>query len=290
MKSSVQHTSILKVGNDTHQEVDLLAVEEPMEIRLTYGPVDGRQQSSISVTMRTPGHDFELALGFLFSEGIIQSYEDVISIRYCRGGDQSEKQEAAKENIVRVVLSPDTRLDLQRLQRNFYTTSSCGVCGKASIEALDTLCSPPRSDKFSVNVKAVHQAPAKLRAAQLVFNHTGGIHAAGLFDKDGKLLLWREDVGRHNALDKLLGTSLIGNKFPKDCFLLLSGRVSFELVQKALMGGIAMIAAVGAPSSLAVQLAHQYDITLIGFVRDQKFNIYSGSHRVALEEKTPTFT
>ncbi|MEK6477678.1 formate dehydrogenase accessory sulfurtransferase FdhD [Catalinimonas sp. 4WD22] len=281
MNNSVQHTRILKVGEVAYQQDDLLAVEEPMEIRLGYGPLRVRKQSSISVTMRTPGHDFELALGFLFSEGIIQNYEEVISIRYCRG----ENQQEAEENIVRIELSPDTQVDLQKLQRNFYTTSSCGVCGKASIEALDTLCTPLAKDDFSVEEKVIHQAPAKLRKAQLVFNYTGGLHAAGLFNKDGELLLWREDVGRHNALDKLLGASLAANKIPlKGSFLLLSGRVSFELVQKALMGGISMIAAVGAPSSLAVQLAQQYGITLMGFVRNQQFNIYSNSHRLSIKE------
>lgn len=283
MKSSVRHTSIVKVGSGARQQDDLLAVEEPLEVRLSYGPREERKQSSISVTMRTPGHDFELALGFLFSEGIIRSYEDVLSVRYCQQVEQTE----AQENIVKVELSPNIPLDLQRLQRNFYTTSSCGVCGKSSIEALEALCplSIPTHD-FVVEDQVIHQAPAKLRKAQLVFNYTGGIHAAGLFDKEGKLVLWREDVGRHNALDKLLGASLAANKLPlKESFLLLSGRVSFELVQKALMGGVSMIAAVGAPSSLAVQLAHQYDITLIGFVRNKQFNIYSGHHRIDFQEK-----
>lgn len=281
MNSSVQHTRILKVGEAANQQDDLLAVEEPLEIRLGYGLQGERKQSSISVTMRTPSHDFELALGFLFSEGIIRSYEEVVSIKYC----WSEGQQEGKENIVRVELSSDTQVNLQKLQRNFYTTSSCGVCGKASIEALDTLCTPLANDDFIVADTVIHQAPAKLRETQLVFNYTGGLHAAGLFDRDGKLLLWREDVGRHNALDKLLGASLAVNKIPlKGTFLLLSGRVSFELVQKALMSGISMIAAVGAPSSLAVQLARQYNIALLGFVRDQQFNIYSGSHRVSIKE------
>lgn len=281
MSSSVQHTSILKVGNNIRQQDDLLAVEEPLEIRLGYGPREERKQSSISVTMRTPGHDFELALGFLFSEGIIRSYEDVLSVRYCQQVEQTE----AQENIVKVELSTNTQADLQRLQRNFYTTSSCGLCGKASIEALVMQCPPLASDDFIVTEKVIHQAPVRLRKAQLVFNHTGGIHAAGLFDKEGELVLWREDVGRHNALDKLLGASLAANTLPLQAsFLLLSGRISFELVQKALMGGISIIAAVGAPSSLAVQLAEQYNITLLGFVRNQQFNIYSGSHRVITKE------
>ncbi len=282
MNNSVQHTSIVKVGDTIDEEDDLLAVEEPLEIRLGYGPVSARCQQSISVTMRTPGHDFELALGFLFAEGIIRNYEEVVSIKYCQNTDTTD----AKENIVRVELLPNIPVDMQKLQRNFYSTSSCGVCGKASIEALDTHCLPLPMDNFCIDAEVIHQAPAKLRKAQLVFTYTGGLHAAGLFDRQGKLLLWREDVGRHNALDKLLGASLAADNIPlSQSFLLLSGRVSFELVQKALMGGISLIAAVGAPSSLAVQLAQEYDITLLGFVRDQRFNIYSGSHRVALQEK-----
>lgn len=284
MNSSVQSTSITKIGDQIQEQDDLLAVEEPLEIRLGYGFVNERNQSSISVTMRTPGHDFELALGFLFAEGIIRSYEEVASIKYCHS-TKSAQQVQEKENIVRVELSPNTPVDLQRLQRNFYTNSSCGVCGKTSIEAISTLCTPLSPDNFNVEDEVIHQAPEILRKAQLVFSYTGGLHAAGLFDTQGQLLLWREDIGRHNALDKLLGASLVANKIPLNkSFLLLSGRVSFELVQKALMGGISMIAAVGAPSSLAVQLARQYNISLLGFVRDRQFNIYSGSHRVRLKE------
>ena len=281
MNTSVQQAKIVKVNGTASEQLDLLAVEEPLEIRLGYGPATDRQQRNISVTMRTPGHDFELVLGFLFTESIIQSYEEVAGIHYCQ--DQGRQQ--SKKNVVRVELSSDVQPDLQRLQRNFYTTSSCGLCGKTSIEAIEAVCTQPVPDPFTVNGKVIHNAPDILREAQLVFKHTGGLHAAGLFNPSGELLLWREDVGRHNALDKLIGACLMQNKLPlQKAFVLLSGRLSFELVQKALMAGVSMLAAVGAPSSLAVSLAQQFDMSLLGFVRDQKFNIYSGAHRLLLEE------
>lgn len=281
MKTSVQQEKILKVGRGSSKELDLLAVEEPLEIRLGYGPGRDRQQSKISVTMRTPGHDFELVLGFLFTEGIIGCYEEVAGIHYCQGLGQQQN----KENIVRVELRPDVPVDFHRLQRNFYTTSSCGVCGKTSIEALEVICPHPKANHLTISEEVIHNAPAVLRKAQLVFRFTGGLHAAGLFDQEGQLLLWREDVGRHNALDKLIGACMTQHKLPlENVFVLLSGRVSFELVQKGLMGGIAMIAAIGAPSSLAVSLARQFNMSLLGFVRNQSFNIYSGAHRVKFKE------
>lgn len=282
MKTSVQQAKIVKVNGAATEQLDLLAVEEPLEIRLGYGPANDRQQRKISVTMRTPGHDFELVLGFLFTEGIIRGYEEIAGIHYCQ--DLGKQQ--TKENVVRVELSADATVDLQKLQRNFYTTSSCGVCGKASIEAIEAICPPQIATEYTIAKSVIHQAPATLLQAQLVFKHTGGLHAAGLFDPSGKLLLWREDVGRHNALDKLIGACLIQHQLPlQNSFVLLSGRISFELVQKGLMAGLSMIAAVGAPSSLAVSLARQYDMTLIGFVRNQKFNIYSGSHRVDVKSQ-----
>ena len=281
MKTSVQQAKIVKVGRGATEQLDLLAVEEPLEIRLGHGPSNNRQQSQISVTMRTPGSDFELVLGFLFTEGIIHSYKEVAGIHYCQ--DLGKQQ--TKENVVRVELSADARPDLQRLQRNFYTTSSCGVCGKSSIEAIEAICPAQSVNHYTIAEEHIHQAPEMLLQAQLVFKHTGGLHAAGLFDLSGKLLLWREDVGRHNALDKLIGACLVQQTLPlQNKFVLLSGRVSFELVQKGLMAGLSVIAAVGAPSSLAVSLAQQYNMTLLGFVRDHKFNIYSGNQRVAFRE------
>lgn len=283
MNTSVQQVKLIKVGEAASEQSDLLAVEEPLEIRLGYGPVDDRQQKAISVTMRTPGHDFELALGFLFTEGIIHYYDSIDSIHYCR--DLGRQQD--KENVVRVELKAAIQPDLQRLQRNFYTSSSCGVCGKASIEAIETICPRLTGQPCRVAAEAIHQAPEALLKAQLVFQYTGGLHAAGLFDSEGALLLWREDVGRHNALDKLIGACLTARQLPlQNSFVLLSGRLSFELVQKALMAGIPILAAVGAPSHLAVNLARDFGMTLMGFVREQRFNIYSGAHRILHKENT----
>lgn len=275
---SVRSSSIIQystTGRST--KPDLLALEEPLEIRIGYGDPGGRQQKSLSVTMRTPGHDFELAVGFLFTEGIIYSYQQVESIKYCEDVGRQEE----KENVVRVELKPDVKFDFQKLQRNFYTTSSCGVCGKSSIEAVSQHCSViPITWKIQPEV--IHQLPDTLRKAQQVFEYTGGLHASGLFTMDGKLDLLREDVGRHNALDKVIGAMLVKNQIPlHNAVLLVSGRASFELVQKAAMAGIPVLAAVGAPSSLAVQLASDCDMTLLGFVRDNRFNVYSTPERVA---------
>ncbi|CCH01615.1 fdhD-like protein [Fibrella aestuarina BUZ 2] len=261
---------------------DLLAVEEPMEIRLGFGDVTNRQQRSLSVTMRTPGHDFELALGFLLTEGLIQTREQVHSLRHCT--DLGRQQVLG--NIVRVELQPDVPVELGTLARNFYTTSSCGVCGKASIDAVRNTGCPllPAVQPF-VAADLIHQLPDQLRAAQAVFDHTGGLHAAALFDRSGMLRLLREDVGRHNALDKVIGASLQQGLLPlHDSVLLLSGRISFELVQKALMAGIPLVAAVGAPSSLAVQMADEVGMTLLGFVRNGSFNSYTHPGRLTLPE------
>jgi FdhD protein len=247
---------------------DLVAVEEPLEIRLGYGPATDRQQRAIAVTMRTPGHDFELATGFLFTEGIITSLNQLHSIRHCT---DLGRQEAA-ENIVRVELTPKTPVDWQRAERNFYTTSSCGVCGKASIDAIRTVAciAPTTTPKPTIDPAVINGLPDRLRKEQTVFTHTGGLHAAALFRTDGSLLLLREDVGRHNALDKVIGAALQQELMPlHETLLFLSGRISFELVQKAVMAGIRVVAAVGAPSSLAVQLAEEFGLTLIGFVRNR---------------------
>lgn len=316
---SVATTQITKInGKDIQQTVDLLAVEEPLEIRLGYGPADNRLQKSISVTMRTPGNDFELALGFLITEGIIQSANQIYKIQYCTEANTIEN----KENIVRVELNPEVEIDLSKLQRNFYTTSSCGVCGKESIEAIKVNCSLPITDfNFQISKDVIVSLPEKLRAQQNVFEHTGGLHACALFTKDGELLMLREDVGRHNAMDKLVGAHFgrlsaphfgrlsaphidrlsaphigkpIASRFdelsltnndelsltPNEYVLLLSGRASFELLQKAAMAGFLVVCAVGAPSSLAVQTAQEFGITLIGFLRGDRFNIYTHPERI----------
>lgn len=278
-KPSVSSVHITRINaNQPEQTLDLLAVEEPMEIRLGFGPADLREQKSVSVTMRTPGNDFELALGFLFTEGIIQNPQDIYKIHYCTELNTKENL----ENIVRVELKPELEIDLSNLQRNFYTTSSCGVCGKESIEAIKTNCPVQHLDvSVHINPQTITQLPDKLRAQQSVFEHTGGIHACALFDTNGNLLLLREDVGRHNALDKLIGAALnLPAIQPNKTVLLLSGRASFELLQKAAMAGIPIVCAVGAPSSLAVQTAQSFNITLVGFLRNQRFNIYSTPERI----------
>lgn len=280
-KPGVSSINIIRVnGNEQTQTVDLLAVEEPLEIRIGYGPADDRSQKNISVTMRTPGNDFELALGFLLTEGIIASAGDVYKIQYCTELNSIEN----KENIVRVELNPDIEVNFSKLQRNFYTTSSCGVCGKESIEAVKTVCNVIEPDEtVVVNTSIILSLPDKLRAQQNVFEYTGGLHACALFDLAGNLHLLREDVGRHNALDKLIG-AVCHAEFTEalSCsrgILLLSGRASFELLQKAAMAGIPIVCAVGAPSSLAVEIATEFGITLIGFLRDNRFNIYTNAQR-----------
>lgn len=254
---------------------DVVAVEEPLEIRVGFVEGDVQRQRAVSITMRTPGDDFELAAGFLFTEGLLQSPDQVVGIRHCGRGD-------ALTNTVRVDVRPGVSVELDRLQRNFYTTSSCGVCGKTSLEALATgarrLDSPgvPR-----VAASIIGALPARLRERQRTFEATGGLHAAALFDPSGHLLELREDVGRHNAVDKLIGARFLAGALPaRDALLFLSGRASFELLQKAVMARIPVICAVGAPSSLAVEAAEEFGVTLLGFVRDGRFNVYAGHERL----------
>ena len=255
---------------------DLMAVEEPLEIRLGFGAASDRQQINLAVTMRTPGHDFELATGFLFTEGIIDSFDQVDRIKYC---DDTGRQEGI-DNVVRVELKPEVVVDAEKFNRNFYTTSSCGVCGKAAIEAVRINCSP-LVDQLKVRARDILTLPGKLRQAQQIFEHTGGLHAVGLFTAGGKLLRTREDVGRHNAMDKIIGASLVEREVPlHETIIIVSGRASFELVQKALRAGVPMMAAVGAPSSLAVSLARDNDMTLMGFVKEDGFNLYCGEKRL----------
>jgi FdhD protein len=238
---------------------DLLAVEEPLQIR-----INGRD---VSITMRTPGHDAELAAGFLFTEGILTSRAGLISIE-------------CAENSVNVTLAADVD---PGTSRNFYTTSSCGVCGKASIESLHAAgCEMLPRGEVRIAPETIHGLPQILLAAQATFEHTGGLHGAALFDQSGKLEAIREDVGRHNAVDKLIGAAFLEDRMPlNENVLLLSGRASFELIQKAIMARIPIVAAVGAPSSLAVETAMRFGMTLLGFVRDGRFNIYSGASRIS---------
>ena len=288
---SVLQTTVEKVtGQISRQVKDSLAIEEALEIQLTFGPYNARQTRSISVTMRTPGNDFDLAAGFLMTEGVIQDANDIEQITYA-GDSFNEGTQfpqtmdvlrlGSKQNTVRVDLAAEVAVNLGSLQRNFYTTSSRGICGKASLLALRTVCPPRAAKSFKVDAQLLYRLPERLRASQGVFDHTCGLHGAGLFDSTGNLLALREDVGRHNAVDKLIGAEFLADRTPlRDRLLLLSGRACFELLQKALMGGFPMVAAVGAPSSLAVQVAKEFDITLVGFLREDHFNIYHGSERI----------
>ena len=279
-RPSKQIEMLAVVGESAERRADQLAVEEPLEIRLAFGPIGKREEQSISITMRTPGHDAELAAGFLFGEGIVAASRDIESIRH--SGPPSE---FGGFNAVCIALQADVPVDLDRLQRHFYTTSSCGVCGKSSLDALEVKAAPlAAADRFRVAATAIHELPKKLRESQAVFDRTGGLHAAARFDRDGRIVEVREDVGRHNAVDKLVGSQLLAGQIPiADHGLLVSGRASFELMQKAIVAGIPLLAAVGAPSSLAVELARRFGATLIGFLRDGRFNIYSGDERILLE-------
>ncbi|MGB0431234.1 MAG: formate dehydrogenase accessory sulfurtransferase FdhD [Bacteroidia bacterium] len=281
MKPSVAAVNIVKVSaNKSEKMADLTSVEEPLEMRISYGNLQNRKKKSISVTMRTPGNDFELAIGFLFTEGIIATQKAIKNIRYCT----EPESELAVDNIVIVELEPNVSVDIKKLERMFYTTSSCGVCGKASIEAVQNAnCPVITKDKNLIKPELVFDLPIRLREKQAVFEHTGGLHGCALFNFDGNLQLLREDVGRHNALDKLLGAAISNTTFNiEKSILQLSGRVSFELVQKAAMAAIPIITAVGAPSSLAVQSAQELGITLIGFLREKHFNIYTHPDRIDL--------
>lgn len=279
---AVAPVNIIKVTLDGSEEKpDLVVVEEPLEIRLGFGSMDNRQQRSVSVTMRTPTHDFELALGFLYSEGIINSYDQILSVKYCVDAGKQ-----ATENIVRVELKPEVTFNAQSLQRNFYATSSCGVCGKASIEAIDNMiCDIPKQkleqNALKVNHQYILSLVETLTQHQKVFEYTGGLHAAALFDESGRIITIREDIGRHNALDKLIGNALTQNLLPlNNKVLLMSSRASFELIQKAVMANISIIVTIGAPSSLAVQVAEQFNVTLVGFLRNNSYNIYTGKERI----------
>ena len=274
---ATEHIPVIRVQDqEIAERNDTLAIEEPLEIRLQLGPAANHQLRNISVTMRTPGNDAELALGFLFTEGIIHSATDV---------DRSFSLSCneAKENTITIALKESVDVDLQKLERHFYTTSSCGVCGKSSINSVKLIKGEVTTARYEIAVEAslLHQLPEKLRARQDVFEITGGLHASALFDDAGTLIYLKEDVGRHNALDKLIGDALINDRLPLNHHILvLSGRASFELIQKAAMAGIRIVAAVGAPSSLAVELAKECDITLVGFLRNNRFNIYSGKQRI----------
>jgi FdhD protein len=266
-------TEIVTVTPDGESRIrtDEVATEEPLEIRVRHRGVEHQ----VAVTMRTPGNDFELAAGFLLSEGMVRAREHIAKVSYCASGPPEQLY-----NQVTVELTNGAPFDPEQMQRNFYTTSSCGVCGKASLEAVRVQAAP-LDDGPEVDPEIFNTLPKKLRARQRIFERTGGLHAAGLFDTKGDLLLIREDVGRHNAVDKLLGKLLMDGKIPaRENILQVSGRTSFEIVQKAAIGGIPIVSAVSAPSSLAVSLAEELGMTLVGFVRGDSFNVYAEPRRI----------
>jgi len=267
-------TRVLHVdGSVARERADRLATEEPLEIRVA-GP--GQETVQVAVTMRTPGRDFDLAAGFLFTEGLIARPDEVAEIRYCSDVARTEQE----YNVVTVHLRG--AFDASHLQRNFYATSSCGVCGKASLDQIEVAC-VPLAEGPAVTAATIAALPARLRAAQPAFERTGGLHAAGLFSAAGDLVAIAEDVGRHNALDKLLGAQLLRGATPlADRVVLVSGRASFELVQKAAVAGVPVLCAVSAPSSLAVDLARRLGMTLVGFLRGETFNVYAHASRVAV--------
>jgi FdhD protein len=256
---------------------DYLAAEEPLEIRLGDEP--------LSVAMRTPGHDLELAAGFLFTEGLIQERSQLIALENLanENGSQNGSKNA---NVVQARISPETSPDMDKMRRNFFAASSCGICGKASIDAIRSRTLTAPNPVFRLDAEILVRLPEKLRSAQNVFERTGGLHAAALFDPRGELLVLREDIGRHNAVDKVIGWALLENRVPiADSILLVSGRGGFEIVQKAIVAGLPVVASVSAPSSLAVQLARELRLTLIGFLRGRRFVIYSGEERIARDKQ-----
>jgi FdhD protein len=290
VKSSpaLSQTAVRRVvaGDVTEDSPDVLAVEEPLEIRI--GLPDNTHRA-ISITMRTPGGDGELAAGFLFTEGILTSPDQIKQIRHCglkigKVTGTLDRAAALNSNTIRVDLNDGVDVDFKRLERHFYTSSSCGVCGKSSIDALRNSGAKKLTDFDAPKISGdlINALPEQLRAAQDIFDQTGGLHASALFGMNGDLDIVREDVGRHNALDKVIGAKFLESELPlNDRVLLVSGRASFELVQKALMAGIPVMVAVGAPSSLAVELSEEFGMTLVGFVRDGSFNVYSGKGRVS---------
>jgi FdhD protein len=264
----------------TRVRPDSLATEEPMELRL----ISGGARQTVAVTMRTPGADFELAAGFLYGEGIVSSPDDIGKISYCLDADVDAEQ---RYNIVNVDLRGGHDYDLRSLERHFYTTSACGVCGKASLEQLELRGCPVIPPGPMVATETIYSLPGKLREAQGLFEATGGLHAAALFDAEGNLVALKEDVGRHNATDKLVGWALLEERLPlSDHIVMVSGRSSFEIMQKCLVAGVPIVCAISAPSSLAVDVARQFNMTLVGFLRGNRFNVYAGSERIRPEPAT----
>lgn len=266
-KTTIRRLHRVGAGAPVEPKDDFLVVEEPLEIRVHNTPV--------AVTMRTPGDDFELAAGFLYTEGVVRKPSDIGSLRYCEATDNPELK-----NIINVTFADGHKPTLTHLQRNFYSTSSCGICGKAAIDQI-RLDAPPLRDSAKVKLEVLFGLGEAMRRAQTVFQRTGGLHAAGLFDTNGTLLALREDIGRHNAVDKVIGSSLLNDQVSlQNHILMVSGRASFEIMQKALMASIPIVCAVSAPSSLAVKFASECHMTLVGFLRGEEMNIYAGAGRI----------
>lgn len=273
---------VLKYSSNNFKDVeDLVSIEEPLEISLKYKEKDNWVEQTLSITMRTPGNDEDLVRGFLFNEQIVKSLNDIDSIEsYGENVGQYKIQ-----NKILATLNNSENVNISKIKRDFLTNSSCGVCGKSSLDALEIIkTTKTNASEPKISKDVIIQSPDILRKGQSEFSKTGGIHASGLFNSDGKLIALREDVGRHNALDKLIGCALEKNQFdPKDQFITCSGRLNFELVQKVLMTDIGIMIGVGAPTSLAIDLANKFDITLIGFVKRDSFNIYTNNKKVKVE-------
>jgi FdhD protein len=284
-RTPVASTKVERIERQCRKQAsDLVAVEEPLQIILEYGEAHTRVEAPLAMTMRTPGHDRDLVTGFLFAEGVIGGVDDLISIRHCVRSD-------TPENVVRAILREHVVVPSRLLERNLTTTSACGVCGERTVESLSKEgCERLRVREDAFRPTAIRRALASLEESQAWFRHTGGTHGAALFNETGELLLHREDVGRHNALDKLVGTWLRDAAFPVNVgFIVVSSRASFELVQKTVRAGFPMMVAIGAASSLAIETARRFELTLVGFARENRFNVYSNGERIAFEANAPAF-
>lgn len=280
--TSTEVERVTRAGRE--HTTDLIAVEEPLQILLEHGPAHARNETPLAMTMRTPGHDRDLVTGFLHAEGVISSVADLVSLRHCARSD-------TPDNVVRVVLREDLVVPARLLERSLTVTSACGVCGERTAEALSNEgCERIAPTPGFFEPGAIRAALASLEVSQVWFRHTGGTHGAALFDRSGQLLLHREDVGRHNALDKLVGAFIRDPAVPvRSCFAVVSSRASFELVQKTVRAGVPMLVAIGAASSLAVDTARRFSLALVGFARENRFNVYAGGERIALEASDVSF-
>lgn len=283
-RTPVTSTDVERITHERREgTTDLVAVEEPLQIILEHGEGHARRQTPLAVAMRTPGHDADLVTGFLYGEGVIGEPKDLVRIRHCAKAQ-------TPDNVVRAVLRDHVVVPKRLLERNLTVTSACGVCGERTLDALSKEgCSRIAVEEGSIDPDAIRRALASLEGSQAFFRHTGGTHGAALFDRRGALLFHREDVGRHNALDKLVGAWLRSPSATQDAFVVVSSRASFELVQKTVRAGFVMLVAIGAASSLAVDTAKHFDLTLVGFARESRFNVYARSERIALEAPTHDF-